>query len=378
MTVALAQVCTITMGQAPPGDSYNDRKLGVPLIAGAGDFTGDRVAPTKFTTAPTKLAARGDIVLSIRASIGAKVWADTEYCLGRGVAGLRPGPALSPRFLWHWLSYAERDLAAKGRGATFLQVNKADIGEMGIPALPITEQRRIAAILDHADAIRAKRRDVLAHIDSLNQAIFHDMFGDPDDAIDGVPFGEVVELSGGRNLVAEDANLESPFRVLKISAVTTGRFKPEESKPLPATYVPPGEHLVRPGDLLMSRANTTELVGAVAYVNDCPANLALPDKVWRFKWLIESEPTFYHAMMSTRAIRRRISRLSSGTGGSMKNVSKAKLATMSVPRVPLAEQRAFAERATVVAAQRNAAIWAMAREETLFAALQSRAFRGEL
>src|SRR5699024_8299180 len=98
------------------------------------------------------------------------------------------------------------------------------------------------------------------------------------------------------------SNADTEFRVLKISAVTTGAFKAWESKPLPAKYQPPPSHLVRQGDLLMSRANTTELVGAVAYVHDTPSNLALPDKIWRFDWREpESVPLFYHALFQTAA-----------------------------------------------------------------------------
>jgi type I restriction enzyme S subunit len=84
------------MGQAPNGQSYNERGEGLPLIAGAGDFNGLRISPKKFTTAPGKVSEPGDIILSIRASIGAKVWSDGEYCLGRGVAGLRPRPHSTP------------------------------------------------------------------------------------------------------------------------------------------------------------------------------------------------------------------------------------------------------------------------------------------
>ena len=178
MSATLAEVCTITMGQAPSGESYNDRGDGLPLIAGAGDFDGERIAPTKFTTQPSKISEAGDIVLSIRASIGAKVWADGEYCLGRGVAGIRPGPKVDARYVWHWLSHSECDLKGKGRGATFLQVNRTDIGEMPIELPSLSGQRRIAAILDHADALRAKRRQVLAHLDALTQSIFREMFGD--------------------------------------------------------------------------------------------------------------------------------------------------------------------------------------------------------
>lgn len=197
----LEDVCVITMGQAPSGESYNDKKDGLPLIAGAGDFDGERPRAKKFTTAPSKVCASGDIVLGIRASIGAKIWADGSYCLGRGVAGLRPREGLHDRYLWHWLTNSAPTLTAKGRGATFLQVNRADIGEMEIPVPSLDEQRRIAAILDQADALRAKRRQALTHLNDLTQSTFLDMFGDPDDAIrsgKSVAMSEVVlDLQGG-------------------------------------------------------------------------------------------------------------------------------------------------------------------------------------
>lgn len=242
-----------------------------------------------------------------------------------------------------------------------------------IPLPPLDEQRRIAAILDHADAIRAKRRQMLAHLDDLTQSIFHDMFGDPDEAEAVVPFVEIASLKGGRNLVADDAKADAPYKVLKISAVTSGRFKPNEAKALPTDYQPPADHLVRPGDLLMSRANTTELVGAVAHVHDVMTNIALPDKIWRFEWRDDrSVPLFYRELLRHPSIRRRISRMSSGTGGSMKNISKSKLNMLPLPAVSLDKQRKFADRVSAIPAPNDIVI------DELFASLQSRAFKGGL
>ena len=176
---ALSEVCNISMGQAPNGTSYNTAERGYPLIAGAGDFGDLAPMPTKYTDAPTKLSQPGDIVLCIRATIGDRNWSDKEYCLGRGVAGLRAKKvALSQAYLWHWLDHAAPVLSAKGRGATFLQVSKADIASLQIPLPPLAEQKRIAGILDAADAVRAKRREALAELDTLIQSTFLDMFGD--------------------------------------------------------------------------------------------------------------------------------------------------------------------------------------------------------
>ena len=114
---ALSEVCNISMGQAPKGTSYNTAERGYPLIAGAGDFGDLAPVPTKHTDAPTKLSQPGDIVLCIRATIGDRNWSDREYCLGRGVAGLRAKKvALSQAYLWHWLDHAAPVLSAKGRG----------------------------------------------------------------------------------------------------------------------------------------------------------------------------------------------------------------------------------------------------------------------
>ena len=179
-TKALSSVCDISMGQAPKGDSYNSTRSGYPLIAGAGDFGELTPAPKQYTDAPTKLSRPGDLILCIRATIGDRNWSDKEYCLGRGVAGLRAkAAALSQAYLGHWLDHAAPVIRARGRGATFLQVSKGDIASLQISLPALSEQKRIAGILDAADALRAKRREALAQLDTLLQSTFLDMFGDP-------------------------------------------------------------------------------------------------------------------------------------------------------------------------------------------------------
>lgn len=295
---------------------------------------------------------------------------------------VRPAPQVDARYLMRFLRTesvrATGELRMTGSGGQ-RRVPVKYLQSLEVPLPPLDEQRRIAAILDHADALRAKRRQVLAHLDGLTQSIFRDMFGDADDFPEQVPFSDVATLVGGRNLVADDSTAASEFRVLKISAVTTGRFRPGEAKALPSGYVPPTEHLVRRGDLLMSRANTTDLVGAVALVDVDATGLVLPDKVWRFVWRSpESEPIFIHALLSSPAMRRRISRLSSGTGGSMKNVSKAKLSRMPMPSVAPVRQREFVDRVEAIFNVYRHQRQAMAGLDELFASLEASAFRGEL
>src|SRR5690606_38523782 len=145
------------MGQAPVGSSYNENGEGLALIAGAGDFGQTTPEPKKYTTEASTISKVDDLILCIRATTGDLNWSDKEYCLGRGVAGLRPiSHMLDKNYLWHFIGANKNQLSAKGTGSTFKQVSRSHIAEWEIPLPPLPEQKRIAAILDKADAIRRK------------------------------------------------------------------------------------------------------------------------------------------------------------------------------------------------------------------------------
>jgi type I restriction enzyme S subunit len=278
----------------------------------------------------------------------------------------------SPRALSYYRS--------KLRGSTARRRSLPASVLLALPLLlpSLAEQRRIVAILDQADALRAKQRQVLDRLDALTQAIFHDMFGDPTRHPVRAAFREIAALTSGRSVTGTESGRAGP-RVLKISAVTSGVFRESESKPLPEGYSPPSAHFVHEGDLLMSRANTTELVGAVTFVESDPGNVVLPDKIWKFAWLnSDSVPEYYATLLRHPTIRRRLSALASGSGGSMKNISKAKLNDLLLPVVSTAEQQKFGERVRLVSATRRAAVHKIAEVDALIDSLQARAFRGEL
>ncbi len=195
--VPLGEICQITMGQAPLSSSYNDDGKGYALLAGAGDFGEILPVPNKYTTEPTRISKQNDIVLCIRATIGDANWSDVEYCLGRGVAGLRPiSDKLDSNYLWHFIATHKTELKAKGTGSTFKQVSRSHIEEWDIPLPPLKEQKRIAAILDKADAIRRKRQQAIQLADEFLRSVFLEMFGDPVVNPKGwevVPVGNIVD-----------------------------------------------------------------------------------------------------------------------------------------------------------------------------------------
>ena len=179
-TVPLGEVADLAMGSAPPGHSYNNNGQGLPMIAGAGDYGEKFPNPKKWTTSPTRVTEIGDLIVCVRATIGDLNWADKKYCLGRGVAGLRPKKGkLDINFAAHYINAKKNDLEKLGTGSTFLAIRRADLENFPIPLPPLPEQKRIAAILDKADAIRRKRQQAIQLADEFLRATFLDMFGDP-------------------------------------------------------------------------------------------------------------------------------------------------------------------------------------------------------
>ena len=180
-TRPLAELCEIVMGQAPNGESYNKKGIGLPLIAGAADLGAINPSPQKFTSEPIKKGMTGDIILCVRATIGDLNWADGKYCYGRGVCAIRPQNVLEPEFVWHWLSACRDHLISLGRGATFKQISKTDIANIPVPILSIEKQRRIVArikeCMERVEEIEKLRQNIRQEYDhlleSLIEAEFH-------------------------------------------------------------------------------------------------------------------------------------------------------------------------------------------------------------
>ena len=253
----------------------------------------------------------------------------------------------------------------------------ADIAQMLIPVPPLERQTEIADLLSRAEGIVRLRREAAAKAAELIPALFIHHFGDP--ATNPMGWQQrkvsdfVAKFVGGKNIQAGDGAV-SPLRILKVSAVTSGQYLEHESKPAPNDHVAPTEHIVRKGDLLFSRANTSELVGATALVEQTNGTTLLPDKLWRFVWREEVEPIYAWALFQSKHVRQELSQLASGTSDSMRNISQAKLFELSLPWAPMEAQRAFAEQARAAQSIGQQQTTALAKAQATFDALLAQAF----
>jgi len=147
-SVRLGQVCEIIAGQSPPSETYRRSPEGIPFFQGKADFGPRYPVAQMWCVAPIKIAQSGDILISIRAPVGPTNIADVECCIGRGLAAIRPGNYADRDFILAVLKFSESKLAALECGSTFDAIKRNDLESLTIPLPPLSEQKRIAAILN--------------------------------------------------------------------------------------------------------------------------------------------------------------------------------------------------------------------------------------
>lgn len=286
-----------------------------------------------------------------------------------------------------WLAYRLNGLGLTGlnRAAAVPGLNREDAYRLRLSLPPPSDQRRIAEVLDRADALRAKRRAALGLLDTLNQSTFLDLFGDP---VANPKNWQLVQLedvldrieSGWSPTCLDRPVIDGEWGVLKLGAVTKNSYDPSQNKAVPENVMPLPELEVKKGDLLFSRKNTYELVAACALVLDTPSRLMMPDLIFRLCLRSSGgiDAAFLHQMLVYPTKRRVVQQLAGGSSGSMPNISKGRLLRLPIVKPPLPLQQTFARRVAAVEKLKAAHRASLAQLDALFASLQHRAFRGEL
>lgn len=176
--IALKDICQINMGQSPESSSYNENGEGIPFFQGNADF-GERYPVTRvWCNAPTKIANAGDILISVRAPIGALNYAKEECCIGRGLAAITPDPGkFSTEFIFWLLRGKNAELNSKGTGSTFKAIGRKVLEETLVPDYGFEQQHTCAENLEKVYAIIQMRKQELLKLDELIKARFIEMFG---------------------------------------------------------------------------------------------------------------------------------------------------------------------------------------------------------
>jgi len=172
----LSGVAEILMGQSPESMYVNENEIGMPFLQGNAEFRQKHPANIYWVENPTRIANKGDILLSVRAPVGEMNLADKDYCIGRGLSAIRFNKTMDSIFGWYALLHYKRQLNANTQGTTFQAVNRKDIEEIEF-SYPrnIVEQRKIAEILSTLDSAVDHTDAIIKKYQRIKQALMQDL-----------------------------------------------------------------------------------------------------------------------------------------------------------------------------------------------------------
>nr|WP_082784418.1 restriction endonuclease subunit S [Gluconobacter thailandicus] len=282
----LEDFCDVTAGQSPAGHLINKTEEGLPFFQGKGEFGTDYPGAKNWCLHPPKQAERNDILISVRAPVGPTNYAPEACGIGRGLASVTPLQNIPSSFVRNTLRVMEPELKSKATGSTFEAITTKVLKNSKVHLPPLAEQRRIVAKLDSLTARIARARAELERVQQLRGAFtarfLRKIFSAEIEKY--FPLREVItSIDAGKNLKCEERPPKrNELGIVKVSAVSSEIFRPEEAKTLPQSYLPPERDLITNGDVLLARASgSLKLVGRIAVAERCDGNLYLSDKVLR-------------------------------------------------------------------------------------------------
>jgi len=372
------------------GKTPSKTDSGIPLITAKIIKEGRIGEPTEFIAHETYspwmrrgLPQRGDVLITTEAPLGevAQIF-NEKVALAQRVILLRgKAEELNNSYLKYVLQSkdVQKQLITKSTGTTVLGIKQSELRKVLIPLPPLEEQRRIAAILDKADAVRRKRKEAIALTEELLRSAFLEMFGDPVTNPKGwstVPFSQLVQ-GEMRNGLSPSNKGTYRGQVLTLSAITQGSFNSSERKTAEFDVPPPKDKMIRKSDLLVCRGNgNINLVGCARFPDTDYNDVMFPDTIIGVpinSSLVNSN--YLETLWNGSSVRRQIEQQARTTNGTQK-INQKVLNNIQILLPPMALQEKFG--AFCHSVKTVSARFADSAPNDLFNSLLQSAFRGEL
>ena len=337
MEVRLPEVCNIQYGFAFDSAKFS-ATTGTPLIRIRDVVRGYSETYTTENYNDEYLVNDDDLLIGMDGEFNIARWNGGPALLNQRVCRLLPKGDIDKGYLFYFMPQALKQIEDRTPFVTVKHLSAKQLNSITIPLPTLEIQQRIACVLDKLTHLISLCKQQLAKLDELVKARFVEMFGGIEET---VPLSHYISaLLAGKSLAGEE---ECANKVLKTGAATYDEFDPSQVKNLPADYIPQTDHLLRTGDVIISRMNTAELVGAAAYVWEAPINTYLPDRLWRAELKNNVCPIFVWQSLIQATTKESIRKIASGTSGSMKNISKPGLLRIHVKKVGFDIQEKFSD-----------------------------------
>ncbi|HBN8232342.1 TPA: restriction endonuclease subunit S [Pseudomonas aeruginosa] len=381
----MKEVAKVVTGKTP--STVDDQNFGgdIPFVTPA-----ELGLDTYVTSAPRTLSAKGAsaiklvpenaVMVCCIGSLGKMAIAGTPVATNQQINSvIFDENRVDVKYGFYALQLLKPKMEAMAPSTTVAIVNKGNFEAMQIPLPPLVEQKRIAAILDKADAIRRKRQQAIQLADDFLRAVFLDMFGDPVTNSKGFPIGTIRDLVAtadyGSSAKASETYGEYP--ILRMGNITyQGRIDLEGLKYINLEEKERSKYLVEKGDLLFNRTNSKELVGKTAvYDMDDPVAIAgylirvRPNEMGNSHY-ISGYLNSAHGKATLRSICKSIVGMANINAQEMQNIP------IMLPSIEL--QRKYQELVVVTKCKLQVFDTALKLTEQLFSSLSYKAFSGQL
>lgn len=388
--VSLGELCSVASGGTPSRTRPSYYGSDIPwvkisdMLQGTITHTDEHITREGLANSSAKVFPKGTLLLSIFATVGRTAILGIDAATNQAIAGITPdSKRLDLVFLRHYLDASVPELIKQSRGVAQVNINLSILKSHPIPLPPLDEQRRIAAMLDKAEELHAKRRAAIAFLDQLPQAIFLEMFGDPTANPNGWPktaqLADVSELVSGitkGRKVNGRAVREIPY--LAVVNVQDRHLNLSAVKTIEATEDEIQRYRLRSGDLLLTEGGDPDKLGRGSLWNGELPEAIHQNHIFRVRvtspaltplylsWLIGSSYGKAYFLRQAKQT----------TGIATINMGQLKAFPLLLP--PLALQHQFAARVDAIHRAKVAHQAALAELDDLFASLQNRAFAGGL
>ncbi|WP_400206657.1 restriction endonuclease subunit S [Methanomethylophilus alvi] len=327
----LTELADITMGQSPDSSAYNDQGIGVPFYQGKTEFTDTFVTVNKYCSKPKKMAKEMDILMSVRAPVGAVNLTSQACCIGRGLAAITPKKDRTDvLFLFNALKTMEQQISDMGVGSTFTAISKDDLMKIKIPVAPVSLQNQFSSFVKQVDKSKVIKESVKSR--------FIEMFGNldiNDKQWKMSTIGESAKVPLHYGSTASAVDYDSETRYVRITDIGSDGKLNDDFKS-PSTY--DSSYLLNKGDILFARSGSV----GVTYLFDEDYKSIFAGYLIRFIPDDEKlDPEFTYQF--TRSSYCQGILVGSKRGGVQKNVNAKQLSAIPIPLPPMDLQKEFVD-----------------------------------
>jgi type I restriction enzyme S subunit len=380
----IGELCNTGSGGTPSRDRADDFYGGsIPWVK-SGELresiiteTTETLTEAGLTNSSAKIVPAGALLVAMYgATVGRVGILGIDAATNQAICNIVPRDSdIHTRYLFHCLQWKLPVFLSRSVGGAQPNISQEIIRETLVPLPPLEEQRRIAAILDKADALRQKRRLALQKLDSLTQSIFLDMFGDPVANPKGwakMRFGNIADCKLGKMLDSSRQTGESAYPYLRNANVQWNRLDLDSLLTMDFDENDRQKFTLQSGDLLICEGGEP---GRAAVWNDEITNCFYQKALHRCRINANKGLAKFYVFLLWELSKRKSLHYSTSTIG---HLTAEKLDELILVNPPFDLQKEFVDRVDVAEHNMRRMNKSFVQLDSMFTSLQSRAFRGDL